>query len=84
MARITCRYCKRVNYYVLDDLTRLVGDIECDDVTYKMRCTKCGGKETLELDLEDPPAAKRQTMTIRRIERIYYIRRVVWRDVKGS
>ncbi|TIN95690.1 MAG: hypothetical protein E5Y06_10565 [Mesorhizobium sp.] len=80
LARIRCRYCKLVRYYRLDDLKAVFGDIECDDVPYQMRCSQCRGHRTLEMELEDPPAEKRQGLIIRRVERIYYVRRVVWRD----
>ena len=84
-AKIHCRYCKTVRYFFLRDLRRLFGNIECDDVIYRQhwRCATCKKTGTLEFDIEDPPADKRQAMVIRRLERIEIIRKPVWRDEKG-
>lgn len=85
-ARIRCCYCKTVRYYFLRDLRRLFGDIECDDVIYRQRwrCTKCGHTDTLEFDIEEPPAGKRQDMVIRRLTKIEIIRKPIWRDERGG
>lgn len=80
LARVACRYCKRVRWFRLDDLQTVLGNIECDDVAHMMKCAGCNKRQTLELRIESPSAADRQKMTLRRVERIYYIRRVVWRD----
>jgi hypothetical protein len=83
LVRITCRYCKTGRNYVPDDLRTLFGPIEVDDVPYQMRCAKCGKRHTLEIETLSPSAADRQTMIIRRIDKIAYVRRVTWRDVRG-
>ncbi len=82
LAQIRCRYCKTERYYLLKDLRTLFGNIECDDVIYQQtwRCAKCDKQHTLDLDLVSKSAADRQNITVRRLVRIDYIRRPVWRD----
>jgi hypothetical protein len=86
LAKIRCCYCTTERYFLLRDLRRLFGNIECDDVIYRQRwrCMNCKKTRTLEFDLEDPPADKRQGMIIRRLERIEIIRKPVWRDERGK
>lgn len=82
-ARLRCRYCKTERYYLVEELAKVFGaSIECDDVTlrHKWRCRKCGLDGTIEMNLENPPAAKLQVMKLRRLDRIEYVRRVHWRD----
>ncbi|KQZ81855.1 hypothetical protein ASD64_08835 [Mesorhizobium sp. Root157] len=80
MLRIQCRYCKVARNYLPDDLRHVLGDIEVDDVTDAMRCQKCGQKHTLITEAVFPGAAERQGMTIRKLEKVYYVKRVIWRD----
>lgn len=82
LAQIRCRYCKAERYFRLEDLITAFGNIEVDDVIYqnRWRCTNCDQTDTLEINLGDPPAAKMQTMIVKRIERITYLRKVIWKD----
>lgn len=75
LAPIRCYYCNAARYYVLKELRTLFGNIEVDDVTYRQRwrCTNCGSAGTLEIDLEEPPAGKRQGLIIRRPVKIEII-----------
>ena len=84
LLRIECRYCKTARNYVADDLKTVFGPIEVDDVPLQMRCTRCRNKHTLQIETISPSAADRQTMTVRRVDRIDYVRKVTWRDVRGS
>ena len=79
-ARIWCGYCKRSRYFLLEDLKRLFGNIECDHVVYKhpWHCTGCQGAGVLHMRLEDPPAAG--GAIVRRLDSIRYTRRIYWRD----
>jgi hypothetical protein len=81
LAHIRCCYCKRESYYRMEDLEKLFGNIEVDDVVRgKVRCSRCGNRHTLEIRTAHPSAAEMQTIVIRRIDRIEYVRRVTWRD----
>ena len=86
LARIRCYYCKTERHFLLRDLRTLFGNIEVDDVTYrqKWRCTGCGSLGTLEIDLQEPPAGKRQEMIVRRLVGIQIIRKPIWRDEPGA
>lgn len=61
----------------------MLGNVEVDDVAYLMKCSGCDGRSTLVLELLSPSAADRQSLTIRRVERIYYVRRIVRHDEPG-
>lgn len=81
LARIWCRYCKRSHNFEIADLKTVFGNIEVDDVPYQMRCSGCGRGATLEIEMLLPSAADRQNMTIRKLDKVSYLRRVTWRDV---
>lgn len=83
LIRISCSYCKRTLLYTPDDLRRVLGDIEVDDVADQMKCSGCRQKHTLKVSTLLPSASERQGMTIRRLEKIYYVRRAIWRDEKA-
>lgn len=85
LAKIRCYYCKTERYFVLRELRTLFGNVEVDDVIYRQRwrCTKCKSDGTLEINIEDPPAEKRQNITIRRLAGIEIIRKPIWRDERG-
>lgn len=77
-ASMKCPYCKRLRYFLLSDLKRLLGDIDCDAITYgnKWRCGGCDSNMTLDLRLEsDLPIGT----TITRLAEIYHVRRIRWR-----
>jgi hypothetical protein len=75
--RAECRYCKTVHFYLPADMKEVCGDVQVDDV--KFRCETCGDRDIRPSEYH-PPIAELQTMTIRRLEKIYFQRRVVWRD----
>lgn len=75
--RAECRYCKIVHFYTPSDLKELCGNVQVDDL--KLRCEKCGDSNIM-LSEHHPPIAELQTMTIRRLDRVCFQRRVVWRD----
>lgn len=79
-AAIWCRYCKQKRYFLLSELRTAFGNIECDDVVYqnRWRCTGCDGKSLLDIKIEDPPVSG--GFTIRRLARVEYVRRPIWRD----
>ena len=79
-ACIKCSYCKQERYFLLAELKVAFGNIECDDVVYQQRwrCTGCNGAGILHLTLQEPPAAG--GVTVRRLDRVNYVRKLVWRD----
>ncbi len=79
-AAISCPYCKRKRYYLISELRTAFGNIECDDVVYQGRwkCTGCDGHQTMKITLGDPPPG--ETVIVRRLDRVEYVRRPIWRD----
>ena len=84
-ACIKCSYCKRQRYYTVADLRTAFGNVECDDVVHVagLKCSGCDGKGSLQLNLGGPPGDMADVAIQRRIERIFYIRRIVWKDKRG-
>jgi len=81
-AKLRCRFCKTERYYLVEELKVAFGNVECDDVPYRnnWRCTSCGNRNMIDLTIVNPSAADLQKIKLRRIDRILYIRRVIWRD----
>ncbi|MCV0395902.1 MAG: hypothetical protein K5872_06555 [Rhizobiaceae bacterium] len=81
-ARLRCRYCKTYRYYLIEELKAVFGDIECDDVVYQndWRCSGCGEKNMIEFDTCNPSATELQASVVRRIDRVVYVRKVIWKD----
>jgi hypothetical protein len=85
VAHMRCRYCKIERYFLISDLRKLFGDVECDDVTDRhiWRCSNCAKTHTVSMALALLSAVQRQGVTFRRLDRIEYIRKVFWRDEKA-
>ena len=84
-ASIRCTYCKRTRYYLVADLKTAFGNVECDDVVHvgRLRCRKCDGKGSLDFSLGGPPSDIADKAWLRRIERVEYKRRIVWKETQG-
>jgi hypothetical protein len=48
-----------------------------------LRCHGCDGKGSLDFKLGGPPSDMADVAIQRRIERIVYTRRIVWKDNRG-
>ncbi|WP_442580688.1 hypothetical protein ACSBOB_01420 [Mesorhizobium sp. ASY16-5R] len=83
LVHVRCEFCKLSRYYTPDDLRKIFSDIEVDDVIYQMVCERGGRDHHLKLTSESLSAEKRQGLTIRRLDKIVYDRRVIWRDERG-
>ncbi|MEP9374099.1 hypothetical protein [Mesorhizobium sp. KR1-2] len=66
-----------MHFYAPTDLKELCGNAQVDEV--KLRREKCGDNN-ITLTEYHPPIAELQSMTIRRLDKVYFQRRVVWRD----
>lgn len=82
-ARVRCGYCKMTRYFLVRELRVAFGDVQVDDVVYqkRWRCTKCNTEGMLEITLDDPRPG--DNAVVRRLERVDYIRRPIWRDETG-
>ncbi len=84
-ASVRCTYCKRQRYYLLADLATAFGNIECDDFVHvaRMRCRQCGGKGALDFKTGGPMQADADKAWLVRIERIKYVRKIIWKESQG-
>nr|DAH84835.1 MAG TPA: zinc-ribbon domain protein [Caudoviricetes sp.] len=77
LLRGECRYCKIVHFYLASDMKEVCGDVQVDDV--KLRCEKCGQTD-IPVTCYHPTATEYPTLMLRRLERIEFKRRIIWRD----
>lgn len=76
--RVTCPYDKQERLFLPDDLKVAFGNVECDDLRFMLKCSKCNG--SVEVKSESMSAAERQRGILRRLVEVYYIRQARWRD----
>jgi hypothetical protein len=81
---VKCLRCGKVGYYLPVDMKEIFGDIPLDDLQIRMRCERCGLDGQIDIRKMAPSIAELQNMTIRRLDRIRWVRRVTWREVKGA
>ncbi|WP_127523655.1 hypothetical protein [Mesorhizobium sp. Z1-4] len=67
----------RARWYVPADLITLFGDIDCSSVGALMRCESC--REPMRVAVQHPTAGERQAIRVRRLERVWTVRRAKWR-----
>jgi hypothetical protein len=84
IVRVGCGYHKTARFYRPADLKEIFGDIQVDDLATRMYCEKCGSPGYAQIDCLSPSIAELQTMTIRRLVRIKWERRLIWEDEKGA
>lgn len=78
LVRIRCNYHKIQRWYVPDDLRQIFGDIDVDSIMRRMRCDQC--RNFVDVKGEILSATERRTIRVRRLERMRYVARPVWRD----
>lgn len=72
-----CPACPPARWYHPDDLITLYGDIPVASLHTKMRCGRC--RNSMRVDIETPSAAERQKIRVRRLNRVWWVRRASWR-----
>lgn len=73
-----CPGCSPPRWYLPDDLIKLFGDVPCLNLERIMHCGKCGLPVTINVTV--PPADERQRLRIRRLDKVWWVKRVSWRD----
>jgi hypothetical protein len=73
-----CPGCSPPRWYLPDELIRLFGDVPCINLERIMRCGKCGMHLTVRVTV--PSGDERQRLRVRRLDRVWWVRRVTWRD----
>lgn len=80
LVRIQCQLCSIARNYQPVDLERLVGAVDLDGLTAKMRCEKCGKRDYLGAHFCFPTGQELASLRIRRLVDIRMARKVIWRD----
>ena len=80
VARIRCGHCNIKRFYKPKELCEVIGNVSIDQVRAKVRCEKCGRKESMSAELFHPVAQEHVTIRYRRLVEIRWERRVIWRD----
>jgi hypothetical protein len=76
--RVYCPYDKRERYFLPEEMKVLFGDVECDDLRFMLKCSQCGGR--VDVKTENLSAEEKQKGVMRRLVKVYYVRRAMWRD----
>lgn len=74
------RYCNIKRFYKPKELCEVIGNVSIDQVRAKVRCEKCGRKESMSAELFRPVGQEHVTIRYRRLVEIRWERRVIWRD----
>lgn len=80
VARIRCGHCNIKRFYKPGELREVIGNVTVDELRRKVRCEKCGSKDSMNAELFHPVGAEAQTIRFRRLLEIRWERRVIWRD----
>lgn len=76
-----CRQGRR--YYRPDDLIKLFGNVDVAVLPLRMRCERCGSRESMNADVHLPAPAERATLAVRRLVDVKVRLRPVWREETG-
>jgi hypothetical protein len=80
MVRVECLRCSLARHYLPEDLLKLVGDVEADNVAVDMRCQRCHEKDRLEAAYVSLSGMEREGVKVRRLVSVKMVRRVTWAD----
>ena len=80
VARVRCGYCNIKRFYKPLELREVVGNVTVDQLRVKLRCEKCGRKESMGAELFHPVGQELVTIRFRRLIEIRWERRVIWKD----
>lgn len=70
VARIRCGYCSIKRFYKPLELREVIGNVSIDQVRAKVRCEKCGRKESVDAELFHPVGQELVTIRFRRLVEI--------------
>ena len=78
LIRAKCAGCSPASWYDPQDLIALYSDMPIANLDRVMRCQSCGA--FLNVKVTTPTAKERQGIRLRRLDRIWWVRRVRWRE----
>lgn len=76
-----CVGCTPPRWYAPADLMQLFGDIPVINLEGIMRCGTC--RAVMNIRSTIPTSAERQRIVLRRLDAVWWVRRVRWRDEKA-
>lgn len=74
----SCVGCSPTRWYHPADLLTLYGDMPAQNLERIMRCGACG--QVMNVRVRSPSAEELQKLRMRRLDKIWWVRRVSWRD----
>ncbi|MER8639312.1 hypothetical protein [Mesorhizobium sp. M1365] len=80
VGRLSCGLWNIRRFYKPLELREVIGNVTIDQVRAKVRCEKCGRKDSMRAELFHPVGQELETIRFRRLVEIRWERRVVWRD----
>lgn len=78
LVKARCAGCSPTRWYHPADLVKLYGDVPATNLESLMHCGACGAR--LCVDVTSPTAEERQAIRLRRLDKIWWVRRVSWRE----
>lgn len=78
LVKAACGGCSKPRWYRPADLITLFGDIPCELLEARMPCERCS--HPLRISVTHPSAAERETIRVRRLERVWAVRKAEWRE----
>lgn len=73
-----CVGCSPARWYHPADLIQLYGDVPAANLERLMRCGNC--RSPLNVKVASPTAEERQKIRLRRLDRVWWVKRVSWRN----
>ncbi|MEO3389030.1 hypothetical protein [Mesorhizobium sp. CAU 1741] len=73
-----CVGCSPPRWYHPTDLMRLYGDVPAVNLERLMKCGSCGS--ALDTAVVTPTADERQKIRLRRLHKVWWVRRATWRE----
>ena len=77
LAEARCGGCSPPRWYDIGDLLKLYGDIPAINLEAVMPCETCG-QRGMRVNVTSPIAADRQKIRVRRLDRVWWVRKTKW------
>ena len=77
---IRCGHCNVKRLYKPSELREVIGNVTVDQLRTKVRCEKCGRKESMNAELFHPVGQELVEIRFRRLVEIRWEKRIIWRD----
>lgn len=79
--RVWCNFCRTRRLFLPEDVIKLFGpEQEVYKLDRRIRCGGCDRKDYVQVEAVTLIGQEKVGITVRRLERVYSVRRVRWRD----